>query len=48
MEFRKTPGGRGVLLLDYSSLKCHEKMGLGVVRLKMVVYFSPKEMGLNV
>ena len=38
----------GVLLLGYSGLKCHEKIGLGVVRPRTTVYFSPKEMGLNV
>ena len=47
MEFRRTPRGRGVLLLGYSGLKCCEKMGLGVVRPRTVMYFSPKDMGLN-
>ena len=46
MEFRQTPRGRGVLL-SYSGLKCHEKIGLGVVRPRTAVYFNPKEMRLN-
>ena len=48
MEFRQTPRGRGFLIIGYSCLKFHEKkMGLEVVRHRMAVYFSPKEMGLN-
>ena len=42
MEFRKTPKGRGFLLLGYSCLKSHEN-GLGVMRLKIVVHSNPKK-----
>ena len=48
VDFLQTPRGRSVLLLGYSGLKFHEKkMGLGVMRPRTPVYFSPKEMGVN-
>ena len=45
MEFRQTTRGRGVLLLGYSGLKCHEKNGLGSCKVENDHVFKSQRNG---
>ena len=47
MEFRKTPRGRGVLLLGYSGLKCHEKNGFGSCEAENSRVFQSQRNGIE-
>ena len=48
MEFRQTPGGRGLILLGFFLLKIHENGIFGSCVAEMALHSSPREMGLHV